>query len=232
MSHTLIWRSDDGPPTGAAGLLGWQKYSLDANPFHFFRCGEGQIGTLASDAVRCAVERGCDVTVAWGAAPDFRATPAHQLEETFRKLRPATLVCPERPKSSRWVICEIGTPASLPEAAVQSAVNDVVALHYPLWRHGIEFTARCLMLRHGVDAQSLGLVEPLKPTPDDILNMLAADPEVRGLLKRMAVAWTDLAEQAEKESPQSIVQQQRQPQSKGLDFDVLTPEQQRLALDG
>jgi hypothetical protein len=64
------------------------------------------------------------------------------------------------------------------------------------------------------------------------MGLGAADPEVRGLLKRMAVAWTDLAEQAEKESPQSIVQQQRQPQSKGLDFDVLTPEQQRLALDG
>jgi hypothetical protein len=48
----------------------------------------------------------------------------------------------------------------------------------------------------------------------------------------MAIAWTNLAEQAENESPQSIVQQQQQRQTKGLDFDVLSPEEQRRALDG
>jgi hypothetical protein len=64
------------------------------------------------------------------------------------------------------------------------------------------------------------------------MSLTAADSEMRGLLERMAIAWTDLAEQAEDESPQSIVQQQQQPQSKGLDFDVLTPEEQRRALDG
>jgi hypothetical protein len=48
----------------------------------------------------------------------------------------------------------------------------------------------------------------------------------------MAIAWTNLAEQAESETLQSIVQQLQQPQSTGLDFDVLTPEEQRRALDG
>ena len=30
------------------------------------------------------------------------------------------------------------------------------------------------------------------------MSLAVADPEVRGLLKRMAIAWTNLAEQAEK----------------------------------
>jgi len=54
----------------------------------------------------------------------------------------------------------------------------------------------------------------------------------RGLLKRMAIAWTNLAEQAENGPQQSIVQQQRQSQPKGIDFDRLTPEEQRRMLDG
>ena len=64
------------------------------------------------------------------------------------------------------------------------------------------------------------------------MSLAVADPEVRGLLKRMAIAWTDLAEQAENGLPQSIVRQQRQSQPKGIDFDRLTPEEQRRMLDG
>ena len=64
------------------------------------------------------------------------------------------------------------------------------------------------------------------------MSLAAADPEIRGFLERLAIAWTNLAEQADNEMLQSIVQQQQQPQSKGLDFDVLTPEEQRRALDG
>jgi len=63
------------------------------------------------------------------------------------------------------------------------------------------------------------------------MSLAAADPEIRGFLERLAIAWTNLAEQADNERLQSIVQQQQQPQSKGLDFDVLTPEEQRRALD-
>src|SRR4051794_4390729 len=75
--------------------------------------------------------------------------------------------------------------------------------------------------------------EAYRRNAEDCLKMslAAADPETRGLLKRMAIAWTNLAEQALNESPQSIVQQQQQPQSKGLDFDVLSPAEQRQALD-
>jgi hypothetical protein len=63
------------------------------------------------------------------------------------------------------------------------------------------------------------------------MSLAAADPEIRGFLERLAIAWTNLAEQADNEMLQSIVQQQQQPQSKGLDFDVLTPEERRRALD-
>jgi hypothetical protein len=57
----------------------------------------------------------------------------------------------------------------------------------------------------------------------------------------MATAWTNLADQAEKnlqndvmcEPPQFVVQQQQEPlPQKGLDFDGLTPEEQRRVLDG
>jgi len=70
------------------------------------------------------------------------------------------------------------------------------------------------------------------------ISLAVADPEARAFLKQMAIAWTNLADQAEKnlrngmvyEPPLSIVQQQ--PQPKGLDLDVLTPEEQRKVLDG
>jgi hypothetical protein len=179
MSHVLLWRSDDGPPSGAGGLLGWVKYSLESNPFHFFRCGEGQINKLATDAVQCAVARGCDVTIAWGATPDFRATPAHQLEETFRGLRPAVIALPERPgKTDRWAISSHGTPASVPAAGIQQALSDQVAILFPRWQHGIAWNCTAFLLRHDISAEELGLVEPPKPTADDMVNLVANDPDV------------------------------------------------------
>jgi hypothetical protein len=53
------------------------------------------------------------------------------------------------------------------------------------------------------------------------LSMTVSNPTARALLRRMAVAWTDLAEQAEKnqqndtvyEPPERVVQQQQQPQN-------------------
>lgn len=65
-----------------------------------------------------------------------------------------------------------------------------------------------------------------------------ADPGARALLERMALAWMGLADRAEKnlqndalEPPRSLTQQQRRP-PKGLDFDALTPEEQRRVFDG
>jgi hypothetical protein len=182
-SHVLIWKETDGsPPIGSAGLLGWTKFSLERNPHHFFRCAEGQIGILAAEAVQHAVARACDVTIAWGGTPNFRATPAHCLEETFRQLRPSILVCQERPGGDRWA-CSVnfGAADSLPAAAIQRAVSDQVATLFPHWQHDPRntWTASAFLLRHGVSAEELGLVGPRTPTSDDIVAELASDPAVR-----------------------------------------------------
>ena len=59
-------------------------------------------------------------------------------------------------------------------------------------------------------------------------SLAVADPQARALLKEMAIAWTDLADQAE-----SFPQQQQEPRPHmGLDFDKLTPDEQRRVLDG
>ena len=60
------------------------------------------------------------------------------------------------------------------------------------------------------------------------MSLAAADPQARERLKEMAIAWTDLADQAE-----SFPQQQQEPcPHMGLDFDKLTPDEQRRVLDG
>jgi hypothetical protein len=64
------------------------------------------------------------------------------------------------------------------------------------------------------------------------MSLAVADPAVCGFLKRMALAWTNLAGQAENGPPHFIVRQHRQSQPKGIDFDRLTPEEQRRMLDG
>jgi hypothetical protein len=60
------------------------------------------------------------------------------------------------------------------------------------------------------------------------MSLAAADPQARALLKEMAIAWTDLADQAD-----SLLQQQQEPRPPmGLDFDKLTSDEQRRVLDG
>ena len=67
------------------------------------------------------------------------------------------------------------------------------------------------------------------------ISLAVADPEARALLKRMAIAWTDLADQAENslQTLKSFPQQQQELRPPmGLDFDRLTPDEQRRVLDG
>jgi hypothetical protein len=59
--------------------------------------------------------------------------------------------------------------------------------------------------------------------------------KARALLKQMAIAWTELADEAEisRHTPKSFVQQEQEPRPPmGLDFDKLTPDEQRWVLDG
>jgi hypothetical protein len=63
------------------------------------------------------------------------------------------------------------------------------------------------------------------------ISLVVSDPEARLLLKQMAFAWASLADRAEnsRQTPQSA---QHSRPSMGLDFDKLTPDEQRRVLDG
>ena len=63
--------------------------------------------------------------------------------------------------SDRWVISNFGKPGSLPAAAIQGAVNDLIEGTYPRWDHYAKFVLHGLLLRHDVSAEELGLVPPL-----------------------------------------------------------------------
>jgi hypothetical protein len=58
------------------------------------------------------------------------------------------------------------------------------------------------------------------------LSLAIADSQARALLKQMALSWRELADRAEKAH-----QQQKPRPPMGLDFDKLTPDQQRRVLD-
>src|SRR5258706_576408 len=186
MSHTLIWKdASDGAPSGAAGLLNWIAFDQSGQGFRR-RYGTGQVGELAAVAISQAIERGRDVTVAWGSA-NPAITPADELEPVFRQLRPALFALPERPgRTDRWALCTAGNPASLPVAAIQAALCDEIAALFPRWQHDPRsiWTATCLILRHGTNAEALGLVEPEALTGDRILAKIATDPQVRAAADR------------------------------------------------
>jgi hypothetical protein len=182
-SHVLICRdSRGGPaPNGVAAPLGWREFTLADNPRFFRKTGVvGQINQLVANAAVDVIASGRNLTVVWGGPADLWAAPADELEIEFRKLRPGTLICPERPnKTDRWIISDwAGKPESMPAAAIQGAVSSTVATRYPLWRHGIEWRCSALLVRHHTSAEELGIVEPKKLTPDDVVNLVAMDPDV------------------------------------------------------
>jgi hypothetical protein len=177
-SDTLICRAE--APIGPDALLGWSEYSLSANPHFFRRQRDGQVGALVPGAAAGAIERGFDLTVWWGEA-DLWSMPAAKLEAIFRQLRPAVLVCPERPGvTDRWTIVslDIGAPDSLPGAAAPRAVSEQVQALYPTWHHGAAWNATAFLLRHDVSAEELGIVPPLPPSPNDVVASVSDDPQV------------------------------------------------------
>jgi hypothetical protein len=158
-------------------MLGWSEYVLSGNVFQ--KRVTDQINSLARVATCQALARGIDITIAWQDQHPA-TTPADELEKIFRQIRPATIICPERAKGSdRWVISNIGKPESLPAAAIQGAVNDLIEGTYPRWDHYARFQMHALLVRHNVSAEELELIPPYKPTADDILNSVADDPDVR-----------------------------------------------------
>jgi hypothetical protein len=206
-SHVLLWHDGPDAPIGAEGLQGWTKYSLDANPYHFFPCGDGQVGLLAAVAIERAIERGTDVTVAWGVTPNFRATPAADLEPIFRRLQPAVLVLSERAdKRDRWTIAAGvgGAPESVPAAAIERAVSLQIADLYPTWQHGLSWSATAFLLRHALDAETLGLVAPRELSLDEICVSVADDPAVRAAATPRDLVRARLAAQSRAGVPEAM----------------------------
>jgi hypothetical protein len=182
-SHILIWKSASAiaPPHGASGLLGWVEYNSlgSGKPLQKFN-SIGQAAQLAAVATAEAISRGTNVSIGWGLS-DPAKVPVEEMESILRQLQPQTIICPERPRRvDRWAVATSGTgmPESLPAAGIQQALSNIVAARFPKWMHGISWGATALILRHDVSAEELGLIEPKKRTPDDVVQLVAMDDDV------------------------------------------------------
>jgi hypothetical protein len=179
--HVLIWRDPTGGATPGAGLMwGWQEFHSRGGGMFQKHGDPGWIGAMAK-RVLCddfgAMMRNTNVTVAWQPErPDGR-TPA-SLDPIFRELRPMTLICPARPRGTDWAISEFGAPNVVSAGSVQRTIDAMVPEVFPEWRHGIQFQPRGLVLRHDVSAEEMGLIAPVKISPDDIYASVADDPAV------------------------------------------------------
>jgi hypothetical protein len=133
--HILMWKDGRGsPPQGASGLLGWVEYERSCSASSFRkRAGDWQIGEAAAVSVSFAMERGVNLTIGACRSQRPETKPADELEPIFRQLRPAVLVCPERPgEINRWAISNFfNAPESLPAAAIQQAVSDTISNMFP-----------------------------------------------------------------------------------------------------
>jgi hypothetical protein len=189
--HTLVFKyvPDNSPPSGVDSLLSWQVLEARDESAAFRRYAANQIGELVAQAIPWIISRGDDLTVAWGSI-DPVTTSREELEKLFRSLRP-TLICPERPLSpeqrtaDRWIISTHGSPTSLPTAAIQDALGQIVAAAYPRWQpRGPAWNAVCLLVRHDTDGESEKLVAPLPLKGDRLLARIANDPAVLSANRR------------------------------------------------
>lgn len=177
--HVLIWKNTGGVvPRGFNALLSWSSYTRAPGATHFLkRDSNAQIADLVHAAASDAQVRCREITVAW--QPEHPETvSAAELETAICKLRPATLICPERKTGGRWIITDFGTPESLPDAAIQAAIRSTVSNLFPRWEYGRQWSATCFRLRHSTNAEQLGLIPPQVPTADDLLALVADDEAV------------------------------------------------------
>jgi hypothetical protein len=180
-------------------MFGWQEYHRPDHGTFFQKRGDpGWIRPIAERVLSAevgAIMRNTNVTVAWQPErPD--ATPAAKLEPIFRRLRPMTLICPERPTGDRWAISNFGAPEILHAGAVQGAIDKLVETMFRNWSPGIQFSPRGLMLRCGVSAEELAIIAPVARSPDEICASVSEDPAVVQAVLRWDRAtpstWRDL----------------------------------------
>jgi hypothetical protein len=180
--HTLIWRW--AAASNANSMLGWVEHVRSGSQPFRKQPASGQIGGLAAMAACQAIAFGRDVTIAWGGA-DPTTTSYDELESAWWKLTPKTVFCRERSTGNRWIASD-GTskPEGMPEAAVQEAINSLVAQLYPRWDHHAKWRPHALLIRHNVSGEQLGLVESLPLVGDQILLAIRDDPEVHEAFMR------------------------------------------------
>src|ERR1700678_1193063 len=190
-SHTVLWKNPRAPvTTGANPLLGWQLYEWWSGEHQCFKKYgiAGPLASLAASALDGAIAAARNVTIAQQ-VENPEASPADLLT-AFRRVRPVTLICPERkPRpgaNTRWAMAWLtgdarkAQPQTLPDAAIQAAVDALAKEQFPPFNQAPSlYAVPSLMLRHDVTAEDLGIVEKQKITPDMILAMVADDPEVR-----------------------------------------------------
>jgi hypothetical protein len=190
-SHTMLWKNPRAPVTmGANPLLGWQRYEWWSGEHQCFKKYgiAGPLASLAASALDGAIAAARNVTIAQQ-VENPEASPADLLT-AFRRVRPVTLICPERkPRpgtNTRWAMAWLtgdtrkAQPQTLPDAAIQAAVDALAKEQFPPFNQAPSlYAVPSLMLRHDVTAEDLGIVEKQKITPDMILAMVAEDPAVR-----------------------------------------------------
>jgi hypothetical protein len=236
-AHILIWRDPTGGATPGAGpMFGWQEYHRPDHGSLFQKRGDpGWIRPIAERVLSAevgAIMRNTNVTIAWQAEPP-ESTPAVALEPLFRKLRPMTLICPERPTGDRWAISNFGAPEFVHSGAVQGAIDKLVATMFPNWQHGIQFEPRGLMLRHDVSAEKLGIVAPVARSPDEICASVSEDPAVVQAVLRWDRAtpstWRDLvAARLAAQARAGIPEDEQAPLYSGQVEEFLTPVLMRM----
>jgi hypothetical protein len=212
-------------------MFGWQEYRRPDHGALFQKRGDpGWIRPVAARILTDdfgATTRNTNVTIGWQRErPD--ATPAAELEPIFRRLRPMTLICPQRPTGDQWAISNFGAPQILRGGAVQAAIDDMVASMFPDWRHGLQFSPRGLMLRHDVSTEELGIIPPVTVSPDEVCASVAEDPEVTAAVQRWDRAtpstWRDLvAARLAAQARAGIPEADRAPLYSGQVEEFLTP---------
>jgi hypothetical protein len=77
-----------------------------------------------------------------------------------------------------------GETATFGKGAIDRTIHDLLN-NFPLWKPGLQFQPHAVILRVDITAEQLGLVQPHKIAPDDVVAAVASDPEVAAATARL-----------------------------------------------